>query len=231
MIHVRRIRATHNPCGSSISKGNSSNTSGSSHSEFTDEEECRFARRYREGYDLTDPRYSAWLKVNYPTEPCQEQELGQYFSDVLPLEPIDMSVMESISSECENAGLQATVTPGLTPAHVVNHSVDYPTSTMQSTVTHITPGLTPTHVVNHSPVQSVVTNVEQSTVSEVTPVTPTVSRPIDASQNSDSDTPMVSNASAPPLTSATTSSTILTSPLSKYLVQYVVPLPEKRATH
>jgi len=118
----------HNPCemnksnsqssGSSTSKGDSLNASGSSHREFTDEEESRFARRYREGYDLTDPRYSAWLKVNYPAEQCQEQELSQYFSDVLPLEPVDMSAMESISSECENADLQATVTdvtPGLTP--------------------------------------------------------------------------------------------------------------------
>ena len=106
----------HNPCemnksnsqssGSSTSKGNSLNASGSSHREFTDEEESHFERRYREGYDLTDPRYSAWPKVNYPAEPCQEQELSQYFSDVLPLEPVDMSAMESISSKCENADLR-----------------------------------------------------------------------------------------------------------------------------
>ena len=117
--------------GPSTSNGDSSNTSSSSHREFTDEEESHFARRYRKQYDLTDPRYSAWLEVNHLTEPCQE--LSQCSSDVLSLEPIDMSAMDSTSSEYENTDLQATVidhdvTPGLTPTRVVNHSVDYPIS-------------------------------------------------------------------------------------------------------
>ena len=121
-----------------------------------------------------------------------------------------MSAMDSTSSECENTDLQATViefTPGLTPNRVVNHSVDYPISTEQSTVTEVTP-VTPT--VGGHPMS-------------------TVARPVDPSQSSDNDTPIVSNASTPPSTTATPSSTILTSSLSKYLVLYVAPLPEKRA--
>jgi len=37
----------------------------------------RIDARYKEGFDLPDPRYLAWLKVHYPTEPCQE--LCQFF--------------------------------------------------------------------------------------------------------------------------------------------------------
>ena len=57
----------------------------------------------------------------------------------------------------------------------------------------------------------------------------TAARPVDTFQTSDNDTPIVSNASTPPSTSATPSRTIFTSSLLKYLVQYVAPLPEKRA--
>ena len=73
-----------------------------------------------------------------------------------------MSAMESTSSECENTNLQATVTdvtPGLTPTRVVNHSVDYPISTEQSTVTEVTP-VTPT--VGGHPMSSVVRPVDSS---------------------------------------------------------------------
>ena len=57
--------------------------------------------------------------------------MSQCFLDVLPLEPINMSAVDSTSSDYENTDLQATVidiTPGLNPTHVVNHSVDYPIS-------------------------------------------------------------------------------------------------------
>ena len=57
----------------------------------------------------------------------------------------------------------------------------------------------------------------------------TAARPVDTFQSSDNDMPIVSNASTPPSTSATPSRTIFTLPLLKYLVQYVAPLPEKRA--
>jgi len=31
--------------------------------EFTAEEESHFARRYEEGFDLSDPKYLAWLNL------------------------------------------------------------------------------------------------------------------------------------------------------------------------
>ena len=33
---------------------------------FTPEEEVLYKRRYDEGYDLADPGYMAWLKINHP---------------------------------------------------------------------------------------------------------------------------------------------------------------------
>ena len=30
------------------------------------EEELRFSNRFEEGYDLYDPKYEAWLKINHP---------------------------------------------------------------------------------------------------------------------------------------------------------------------
>ena len=36
---------------------------------FTVEQECNYARRYEEGYDLPDKYYEAWLKINHPGSP------------------------------------------------------------------------------------------------------------------------------------------------------------------
>ena len=36
---------------------------------FTVEQECKYARRYEEGYDLPDKHYEAWLKINHPQSP------------------------------------------------------------------------------------------------------------------------------------------------------------------
>ena len=33
---------------------------------FSVEEELRFSNRFEEGYDLYDPKYEAWLKINHP---------------------------------------------------------------------------------------------------------------------------------------------------------------------
>ena len=33
---------------------------------FTIEQEALYAKRFEEGYDLTDPSCLAWLKINYP---------------------------------------------------------------------------------------------------------------------------------------------------------------------
>ncbi len=33
---------------------------------FTEEQECLYSKRYEEGFDLDDPGYVAWLKINHP---------------------------------------------------------------------------------------------------------------------------------------------------------------------
>jgi len=142
--------------------------------------------------------------------------------------------MSTSSSQFESSDFQSTIT------HITssNHSVDNPLSTVQSTVTDITPGLSPTCVVYHSVDYSIST--VPSTITEVTStlmLTPTVGNyplstvapPANTFQSSGSDTPIVSNVSTLPSTSAAHYSKILTSPLSNFLVQYVAQLPEKRA--
>ena len=98
---------------------------------------------------------------------------------------------------------------GLTPTCIVNYFINYPISSEQSTVTEVTPGSTLTPTVGNHPMS-------------------TTALSADPSQSSDNDTPIVGNASIPISTSATPSSTILKSPLFKFLVQYVAQSPEKR---
>ena len=50
----------------SINPQNDKISEPSSESIFTTEEETLYARRYKEGYDLLDPGYTAWLKINHP---------------------------------------------------------------------------------------------------------------------------------------------------------------------
>ena len=51
-----------------VSKDSIQNCSGSKQSDtnFTNEEELKYARRFEEGYDLFDARYEACLQVNHP---------------------------------------------------------------------------------------------------------------------------------------------------------------------
>ena len=37
-------------------------------STFTLEQERKYARRFTEGFDLSDEQYEAWLRVNYPEQ-------------------------------------------------------------------------------------------------------------------------------------------------------------------
>ena len=41
-----------------------------------------YQKRYEEGYDLDDPRYKAWLKINHPTEVCSNIAKSSSFSFV-----------------------------------------------------------------------------------------------------------------------------------------------------
>ena len=46
--------------------------------EFTSDQEQLFQRRFVENYDLPDPVYQQWLKINHPTaQPVQKEPLGQ----------------------------------------------------------------------------------------------------------------------------------------------------------
>ena len=76
-------------------------TTGSKPAEFTDEQEQLYQKRYDEGYNLTvDSEYLRWLKFHHPESSLlcdglsesneEELSLSEYFSDIAPLEPVEM---------------------------------------------------------------------------------------------------------------------------------------------
>ena len=162
--------------------------------------------RYKEGFGLPDPRYLAWLKVNHPTEPCQK--LCQFFPDALPLNPVDIN---DSNVECNSTNFQSGVTLGFTPTCVATHSTDHEISEVSPTITEVSQSSTSTLTVDHS-IDSPLSTAQQPGFSNT----------------SNCDTSIVSTALTP-VSASNTSSANLTSPLSKFLVQYVAPIPEKRA--
>ena len=66
----------------SSSDHDEANNSGEIMEEFSVEEELLFARRLEEGYDLSDPRYDAWMKIN-----AREQTHIQSSVITLPSQP------------------------------------------------------------------------------------------------------------------------------------------------
>ena len=71
---------------------------------FTAEEKIKFARRYEEGYDLSDPRYEAWLEIEHPREINDAKSTSSYqpvcgeSGDTLSTtQPMDCALM---SNEC-----------------------------------------------------------------------------------------------------------------------------------
>ena len=52
------------------SKDGSVSDSPTSNSLFSPDQIELYKKRYEEGYDLNDPGYIAWLKINHPTEFC-----------------------------------------------------------------------------------------------------------------------------------------------------------------
>ena len=85
--------------GDSESRGRGTTvTTGSKLPEFTDEQEQLYQKRYDEGYNLTvDCEYLRWLKFHHPESSLfsdslseEEMSLSAYFSDIAPLEPIEM---------------------------------------------------------------------------------------------------------------------------------------------
>ena len=50
---------------------------------FTEEQESLYSRRYEEGYDLDDPGFVAWLKINHPDQ-CVSVRSAPSFSTSTP---------------------------------------------------------------------------------------------------------------------------------------------------
>lgn len=58
---------------------------------FTSEKEDLFQHRFEEGYDLLDPEYLSWLRLNHPDAvPSDESSVSDFFSDIPALSPIDV---------------------------------------------------------------------------------------------------------------------------------------------
>ena len=55
-----------NAPGNTSCSSNENSTDEESEADFTKEEEAKFAKRFEEGYDLHDPKYTSWLKINHP---------------------------------------------------------------------------------------------------------------------------------------------------------------------
>ena len=52
--------------GNTNCSSNENSTDEENKADFTKEEDAKFAKRFEEGYDLYDPKYISWLKINHP---------------------------------------------------------------------------------------------------------------------------------------------------------------------
>ena len=84
-------------CGS-----NENSTDEENEADFTEEEEAKFANRFEEGYDLYDPKYISWLKINHPaaTLPATFTFVPPNFEQSCEIS----SSLESHSSTTDQAG-------------------------------------------------------------------------------------------------------------------------------
>ena len=117
--------------------------------QFTYDQTCLFQRRYEERFDVfEDQDYVTWLRLNYPEAvPSDHSSLRapttvlDEFSDIFPLDEIQLSVMESststsaltpptVSSVMEHSTSMSALTPP-----TVSSITDPPTSTSPSAVT------------------------------------------------------------------------------------------------
>ena len=87
---------------------------------FTPEEEARFLIRYNENYDLPDPRYQAWLRLNHLEENCQELGLTEHFHDLVPLDPIAISPTSQVCmSHCSTPSSESIYSLSGNPEAVI----------------------------------------------------------------------------------------------------------------
>ena len=87
---------------------------------FTSEEEILFNTRYNEGYNLYDPRYIAWIKVNHPEENCASfMKIIDYFPEATTPEALPVSLESEDGTPCSCLTNSASV------EKAQDHSSDY----------------------------------------------------------------------------------------------------------
>ena len=67
----------------------------SSEQQFTPEQEELFKRRYAEEYDIPDPLYLQWVKINHPEKHPDSTSLLDHFS-VSTLDSVDPATEDSL---------------------------------------------------------------------------------------------------------------------------------------
>ena len=119
---------------------------------FTVEEQKRFSRWYKEGYDLYDHRYAAWLNCFHPRENSLQDmdSVADAFSVVQPLLPIATTVQVNVTGSSSLPPLSHVgehIGPECSPpSHVGEHS-GFPLSHVE----HSGPERSlPSHVCEHS---------------------------------------------------------------------------------
>ena len=119
---------------------------------FTVEEQKRFSRWYKEGYDLYDHRYAAWLNCFHPRENSLQDmdSVADAFSVVQPLLPIATTVQVNVTGSSSLPPLSHVgehIGPECSPpSHVGEHS-GFPLSHVE----HSGPECSlPSHVCEHS---------------------------------------------------------------------------------
>ena len=76
-----------------LDNGSSSIISKDGNESFTAEEEILYQTQYSEGYDLHDPKYISWVRINHPDENCEGfSTLMKCFQDASIPEEIPVSL-------------------------------------------------------------------------------------------------------------------------------------------
>ena len=88
------------------------------HQQFTSEQEALFSKRFDENYDIPDPVYLEWLKINHPEAHPDNSSLSDHFSFTLSddLQVLDQSLVDDNSLGLVNSGI-----------NIVPHVVSTPT--------------------------------------------------------------------------------------------------------
>ena len=88
------------------------------HQQFTSEQEALFSKRFDKNYDISDPVYLEWLKINHPEAYPDNSLLSDHFSFTLSddLQVLDQFLVDNNSLGLVNSGI-----------NIVPHVVSTPT--------------------------------------------------------------------------------------------------------